>query len=784
MTNHESRPVGPSSGGSFDPSVVDEGSGDELNLRDHLSILVRRRKLIVGSIILGVTLAILANAIMKPVYQASATVELNKASSGALDIGFGGSGLSSMAGGDDLDTDLKTQAQVLKSDALAMTVIEDLNLSAQAPFMDAKHPPVDLSVEANVNPEDRGRLTSIFQSHLRVDSVAGTRLIKVSFRSRDPKQAAVVANAIISSYKKLYLQSHYAAVSEASDWMTKQLSNLKANVEASEKQVTDFEKANGILTIPSETSVPGGQDGGQIHSPVIQKLDDLNNQLTSAETDRIQKEAIYRLASTGNPNVILGMVSSSLGQRSSILSRGGGAQGAQGLETLEARRSDLQVQLAQERAIYGPNNRHLKDMETQLSVIEGQVQDDMKKIVDRAGADLKVAEQTETAIRARFNGAQLEASKLNEKNVQLSILSQESFSRKKLYEDLYTKLQEAGVSAGVKATNITVVDPAFAPSTPVLPKRTPFIAAGILIGAFLGLGAAYGAEAIDTSVVSLPDIEEITGSAVIAVIPDFKRLPSNSKSRGDKSPSNEIEAGQSQAWILAHPKSIAAEAFRALRTSVLLSRPGGTLKTLLVTSSVPAEGKSTVALNLAIAIAQNGKKTVLVEADMRRPTLKTALRGVVGDVGLSSVLSDLVSLDDAILSGVGTPNLDVLPAGPVPPLPAELLSSIQFSELLVELNSRYDFVLIDSPPALILTDAITIASKADAVVWIVRAGAATRPHLVRAAQQISRSRMPFIGFVLNGLDSRIDPYGYSYSYYGYDSKRYGAYYGEDKSSDS
>jgi len=781
MTNHELIPVGSQAAEPSLSPIIDVGSGDDLKLRDIINVWVRRRWLIIGFILLGIVSAVLVIVFTRPVYEATATIEFNKESSGALGLDLS-SGMDSLGlGGGDVQTDLKTEAGVLSSDALAMTVIEKLNLAAQPPFADRKHPAKDLREGDNVSPSDRTHLLRTFQSYFKVELVPDTRLIQVSFRSHNPEQSSAVANAVINSYKEMYLQTHYAAVSEASDWMTQQLSGLKTNVENAEKQLTDFEKENGILTVPTETALPNGgtMEGGQIISPVIQRLNDLNTELTAAETDRVQKEAIYRLAAAGNPDVILGLEGSPLAQGSSIMAMSGGKQDLDSLQGLESKRADLLVTLAQGRAIYGPNNRHLKDVQTQLEAVNSQLQVEMRKITDRAGADLKVSQQTEDAIRGRFNAAQSDAGKLNEKNVQLAILSQEASSQKQLYEDLYTKLQEADISAGMKATNITIVDPANVPFIPVLPKTGLFLLLGVVAGVVLGFGGAHLMDSIDNTVVSLPEIEEITGAAVLAVIPDFKGSTSSKKIRGEKSAQETaLQAERSTAWVISHPTSIVSEAFRVLRTGIFLSRPGGMPRTLLVTSSVPGEGKSTVTFNLAAAIAQNGRKVIILEADMRRPTLKRYL-GVTGDIGLSNVLTDLVPLDDAIIHGVGTANLDILPGGPVPPLPAELLGSVKFDSVLRELRSRYDIVLIDSPPALILTDAIAIALKVDAVIWIVRAGTATRPHLVRAAQQIHRSRLPFIGYVLNGLDSRIDPYGYGYSYYGYDAKRYGAYYGED-----
>lgn len=779
MNNREISTATPEAAESFPYGTVANREDDEFSPRDIINIFVRRRWLILGSIILGSVCAVLLVVFMKPVYQSTATIEFNEDNGGSLGLNLGGS-TSSLLGGEDLDTQLHTEVEVLESDALAMEVIRKLNLNAQPPFVDSTHPYVPLGSPGMESPSERTHLLKVFHSHLKVDLIAGTTLIRTSFRSHNPKQAADIANAIISSYQHMYLQSRYAAVSQASDWMANQLSDLKANVERSERRLTDFEKASGILTLPTETTLPTGEtaEGEEIVSPVIQKLEQLNTELTGAEADRIQKEAIYRLAATGNPDVIRGLIASPLVQGSSLLEQGGENQEPQVLDGLEAKRSDLEIQMAQAEAVYGPNNRHLKDLQTQLNTVDAQVQDEMKKIVDRADADLKVAQKTEGTIRAQLNAEEGEADKLDDKNVQLSILSQEAFSQKKLYEDLYTQLQEADVSAGMKATNITVVDPAFPTSKPVLPKPVLFIVLGLVAGALLGIAAANLLERIDTSVISLPDLEEIAGAAVIAVIPEFNEPWSRGIDDGEKViGATQLEPSQSTAWILAHPNSAASEAFRSLRTGVLLSRPEGAPKVLLITSSVPAEGKSTVAVNLAIAMAQNGAKVVVVEADMRRPTLKRYFH-LRSDTGLSSVLAGAVSLDQAITGGITSANLDVLPAGPVPPLPSELLGSAKFASVLNELRARYDVVLIDSPPALMLTDAISIGSKVDAVLWVVRAGRATRPHLVRAAQQIRRNRLPLVGYVLNGLDRRIDPYGYGY-YYGYKENAYGAYYAKD-----
>jgi capsular exopolysaccharide synthesis family protein len=225
--------------------------------------------------------------------------------------------------------------------------------------------------------------------------------------------------------------------------------------------------------------------------------------------------------------------------------------------------------------------------------------------------------------------------------------------------------------------------------------------------------------------------------------------------------------------MISHPASAAAEAFRALRTTIMLSRAGGGPKTILVTSCAPGEGKTTVVTNLAVAFALHNKNVIIVEADLRRPRINNTIKAS-NAIGLSSVLAGTHTRDEAIVRGVILPSLDILPAGPRPPMPSEILGSAEFDRLLEDLRSRYDIVLIDSPPALLVTDAVSISAKADATIWVVRAGVAVRPQLIRAVHLIERNGMPVIGFVLNRISRATAGYGYGSGYeYEYNSSYYG-----------
>ena len=750
------------------------GAVDAHGLQNLIRILTKRLLWIIGSILLAVLIAAIVTLTTKSVYQATATIELNKDSAGSLDLGLADSAAQQLGSAGDLTTDIQTETAILQGDSLALAVIQKLGLASEDE-KERKYTSEAKDTERGLPLDDaplrRARLLGAFKANLKVKPVRGTRLIQVTYESTDPRQAAQIANALIESYKSQYLQSHYDATSEASDWLTKQLSALKTNVEDSEKKVTDFGKETGILSFQTGDS-KGGGGGEGFHSVVIEKLDALNNQLTVAEGNRIEKEAIYRLAKTGKADVIVGLGNDPMVTQgnSMVFTQGGGVSN---LQALEQQQTQLKLSLADAAINYGPNNRHLKEIQTQIRAFDEPMRLEVQQIIRRAQTDLEVAQQTEDGVRAQFDRQQVAATKLNEKVVEFAVLSQEAASRKRLYEDLYTKLQEANVSAGIKATNITIVDPARSQAAPIRPKPTSNLGLGLLFGVFLGFASAYTIDSFDRTVSDPQEMEELTGRPVVGVIPDLRKPGRAFRApRGKtKLAREETELAPTTIWMLSHPRSNAAEAFRALRTAIMLSRAKAGPKVILITSCIPEEGKTTVSANLGAALAQHDKKVIIVEADMRRAKMKH-LVGTDNEVGLSNVLTGLASWDEAITRGVQLPTLDVLPAGPHPPNPSEILGSTAFDELLQHLRAHYDFILIDSPPALLVTDPVLISAKVDATVWVVRAGLVTRPQLVRARHLIELNGMPVIGLVINRMSSDGAGYGYEY---------YGAYYGEEKS---
>ena len=332
--------LGGSTGAPIHHQFADAGA-----LQNLIRLWTKRSRWIIGSILICLLLALAVTLMMKPTYEATATIELNKSSSGSLDLGVGDA-LSQQftSDADSLQIDLQTETTILKGDSLALAVIQQLDLASKEPFAERdggdRNPEKGLPLEEA--PKTRTRLLRIFKSHLAAKPIHGTRLITVTYESHDAKQAAQIANAIIDSYKSQYLQSHYEATSEASNWLTKQLSQLKTNVEDSEKKLTDFQKETGILSLDMMTPAGSGESnnsGGGIHSVVIQKLDALNAELTEAEANRIEKEAIYHLAQSGNEEVVVGLANDPLAvqSKSLVLTQGGGISN---LQELRGQRSD------------------------------------------------------------------------------------------------------------------------------------------------------------------------------------------------------------------------------------------------------------------------------------------------------------------------------------------------------------------------------------------------------------------------------------------------------------
>ena len=776
-SDHGSHSILLQAGNSLPPTWNDE---QDESLNEVFRVLRKRKSIIIGCLVATVAIAGLACILITKKYKASATVELNKDSS-AFETSVSSTLANALSGSNDLKTELQTASTIMQSPSVVIAVIEKLNLRSSEDFQNrpkaagkAQSVQNSESIPLDQAPAIRDPLVQRFKKNLKVEAVPDTRLLTITYTSRNPQQAALVANTIVEEYKRQYLHSHYASVQDASEWLTDQLSGLKEKVQSSEKRLADFQRQTGILGFdqltsgaPAKGSVGGG--GGGFMNPALDKFSALNHQLTSAEVNRVTKEAIYKLAQTRDPNVVAGLANSPLvvDGTSAVVVQGGGLGM---LATLQQQQNALKVEYADAVTKYGPKNPRLLDFTNRIAEVDVQIKQELKNIAERARNDYELSRKVEDGIRHQFELQQQQANRINDQATQFQILWQEAASNQALYQDLYTKLQEANVSAGVKASNITIADPARAPFAPVIPNIPLFLAVGVGAGLFLGVSGAFLRENIDRSVVASSQVESITHSVVLGMVPDFSTPALHRYGYGARKKREEQIAVNA---IFAANSSI-AESFQSLRTSILLSRAGAPPKLISITSAIAGEGKTTVSTNLAAAFASHGSRVLLIDGDMRKSRLARSMNMDKG-VGLSNVLTGTLPFDDAVVDFPGVSNLSLMIAGPRPPTPAELLGSERFTKLLDTASERYDFVFVDTPPAVLVTDAVLISPKMDGTICVVRAGVTTRPLLYRVSELLRRSKCHFLGFALNAVQTGSADY---YHYYGYHGN--GDYYDEAK----
>lgn len=698
-------------------------------------VLRKRKWAILATLVVVVTLATIVSLRTRPIYDAFAKIEINQPNSDAL-LGFKdvGAGVSPDYYSDS-QFELATQVNILQSGTIALQVIKALNLDSGASETTGK--------PAIAKPPDRSkeaRQISRFQASLHVISLPDTRLVEIRYSSPDPQMAATIANTLVQTFIEENIKAKFDSTMQASEWLSNQLGDLQLKVETSQEKILRYQRENGMLGVDEKQNI------------ITAKLDELNREFTAAESDRIQKESQYQQTISGNAELLDNSDKDSL------------------IGKLRSQEADLKMQYAQLNSQFGDSYPKVIELKEQLRQLQENIQAEVKKMGARAATQYQAALHHETLLRAAFEAQKEEANKLNEKAVDYNILKRDYETNRKLYEELLEKLKQAGVSAGLKSSNIRVVDAARVPDSPASPNIPRNIELSLLLGTLGGIGLAFVLEALDTTVRTPEQVE------IVSALPSLGIIPLSLSLNGAKPFLTGRSAATGMELITyKRPQSQIAESFRSLRTSILLSgsldsRP----RVLLITSALPKEGKSSTSVNLAIVLAQKGSRVLLVDADMRRPTLHKVLR-VSRDIGLSSILDEKSSPEDAVLATPDFPNLFILPAGPSPSNPVELLDSERLRGLIKQWRSQYDFVIVDSPPALSVTDAVVLSPEVDAVILVVRSGQTTKDAVRRTRDTLYQVNATIMGIVVNAVDLR-SPDLYYYYYY---SKRVNGYYNDE-----
>jgi capsular exopolysaccharide synthesis family protein len=705
------------------------------SLWDYWPILLRYRWMILSAMIVALAVGAVVALSTQPTYEAVGRIVINREDADVAGLKSADANASESA--DDYMVSMDTQTHVLESDAIAKLVIAKLALDANPAFAGKGASPAASSSGAGelreIDSRREAGLVGKFHHSLQISSIPRTRLLEIRFSSSDPVLAAKVVNAVIDTYIEQNYKTHLEATTRTSDWLTAQLSELQMKVEQSQEKLVQYQKEHGILGIDDKENI------------VTSKLDELNRQLTSAEGDRMQKESVYRLATSGDPDLL-----SNLDSASPVIK-------------LRSQEADLHRQLAEASAKFQPTYPKVVELHDELAAVQADIKVEVARIAEKYQKDYMAALGREKLLRSSLENQKNEENKLNESAIEYSLLKRDVDSNRQLYEGLLQKLKEAGVMTGLRSSNVRIVDPASAPITPSSPNVPRSLLMSLMVGLAGGVSLAFVLESRDNTVHSLEQAHLITALPSLAVIPlasgPNRGIPKGS--RGARSLPAEACAK--------NPKSQIAEAYRALRSSILLSRTGQAAKVIMVTSALPQEGKTTTSVNLGVVLAQHDAKVLLIEGDLRRSGISTIF-GLESKIGLSTILGgENIDPNSAIQAVPDVPNLSLLPAGPVPTNPAVMLGSSRMRELLQSVSSQYDYVIVDTPPVLSVTDAVLVSKLADSSVLVIRAGATSKSALRRVCAILSHVDARIIGMVLNAAD----PHEPDHYYYG---RRYRDYY--------
>lgn len=709
----------------IDPQAFSTAVTDT-TLSEALITLRKRRLVLITCILLGLLYGIYKAETQPRMFEAFGRIQVRFGSSNEYRVnavqGFSGDTASRML----------SEVAILQSDTLMLTVARAMDLANNPDFLGGKAPVSRASLD---DPGVRQDTVHRLQSNLHINLVPKTDIIRISYSSLSPKLAADIVNKVIAAYIQRSYETRFASTQRVSNWLSSQLDDLKQQVQTSQEQLMDLQKRLGIL----------GFDAN--HSQINSSLEQLSKAANDARIARIIAESRYRMLNGMDPNAIEG----------SIETTPGIAPGTPNM--LRGQFATAQAAYAQMESRLGPNHPQAKAAKAQLDELARQIDSEQQRLLLQAKQNYLAARSNEDQTTATLEAQKSDAYRLRDDLVEYTLRQREFESNRNLYEGLLQRLRTAGVQAGLESLEIDVVDQAMLPSAPVLKPQSTIILTMLFFGLLAGIILAFLLESLDTGLRSVAEIENVTELPSLAIIPRARRAAADQSN---------LSTAERNVSSLSQPKSQFAEAFRSLRTALLLSTTEHPPKFILLTSATPSEGKTTAASNLACILAQGNARVLLIDADLRRPNVHHRF-GLNGRIGLTTLLTGATTLKETVQRVSEVPNLDVLVSGPVPPFPTEMLSSEAMARLLEHCDEIYTHIVIDSPPILSVTDAVILARESDAVVLVVRHGKSSKHVVRRARDLLLRSGAPIIGIVLNAVDMSSPEY---YGYYGYSGYSY------------
>ncbi|MBS1808838.1 MAG: polysaccharide biosynthesis tyrosine autokinase [Acidobacteria bacterium] len=750
----------------------EESKESSFDVRD-LWHLVRRRKWLVLTIITIVTTIVAIQMYRaKSYYQAQAMIEIGKESSTIVRDGIA-------IQDNDFDpyyqVNIKTKMLMLTSRSLLEDVVVNLKLDQNPKFLDTTKKtwfgsspqkpnvaeplpsalPPDIDNQVVIRPPaESARLApfvSVIEDNLNVQQVRETRAVTLAFTHTEPQLASQVANEITRIFMDRNYQTKIGNLKGTEDWLKTSIRKIKSELEQAQESLSRYTRDHNIVSLDSKNG------NTTLTTATLAQYQDA---LTKSEAERIKAESLYEEVKNGNVAKLPAEFDRSTSK----------------LLTLQKELSDAKTKEAALDARFGPDNPQVQEVKNQINELEGQIKVGTRALEDKFKSDAERALRESNRIKAERDKAKSEAVRENQSDIKLNTLKDDVEQKQKLYNDLINSNQQAELKLKESSSNIKVIEPAQVPNWPAGPRRLLSILLAFFLSTAVAVGLAFFLEYLDNTIKTVEDVERYAQLPALGVIPaiatstSLKKLPS-------KVEQEEIAAANGLALPSASlatqlmtldNQSTVAEAYRALRTSVLLSSAGHPPKTILVTSGRPGEGKTTTAVNTAISLAQLGASVLIIDCDLRRPKVHKVF-GISHVHGLSTYLSRDAELN-ALIHALPIPNLSLLPCGPTPPNPAELISSEKMREMLSLLTEQFDHIIIDSPPLINVTDPVILSTMVDGVIMVVQAGRSTRDVVRRASQELTGVGAKVFGVVLNNVNLQregYDEYYYQRYYSGY-----------------
>jgi succinoglycan biosynthesis transport protein ExoP len=704
----------------------------ETSLSEALRTLRKRLWLLILAVVLGASYGSYKALTQPKLYEATSTIQVQNGSSAQYRLE------QSFDYSDDSQTRMNTEVLILKSDTLLTSVATQMDLANNPDFSGPPGP----TRRSMSDPRVHAAVIGALQGGLSVTVIPHTEMMQISFSSLSPKLSADIVNRVVLEYVQRAFKAPVERTNNVSDWLSTQLDALKLQVEREQQQMMDLERKMGVM----------GYDSN--HNEVETSLDELLTAEGGAKIARINAESHYRMIAAMDPNTI---------DESIEMAPGTMPGGFLALRTQLAAAKSNYAELTSDSAKgLGPNHPEVKSVQATINELTKAIAAEQNRLEVQSKEAYLASKAAEDKIEQELNSKKAEAYKQGDDLVQFTVLQREYEQDRTLYEGLEQRLETAKVESGLGATEVDTVDKALPPVNPTLRSPSTIIVTNTIFFLLGAIVIAFILESLDNGLHDLQEIERLMEMPSLAIVPKAKRTSAEQTSS--------MSPAQRNINVLTQPKSQFTEAFRSLRTSLLLSSAGKPPKFILITSATPSEGKTTAACNLACVLSQGEARVLLIDADLRRPNVHHRF-GLTGKVGLTTLLAGTSNLAESLQRIPEAPNLDILPSGPVPPFPTEMLSSAAMAALLKTVGDQYTYVIIDSPPILSVTDAAILGRQVDAVVLVIRHSKAGKSVLRRARDLMIRSGAPVAGLLLNAVDLNSPEY---YGYYGYTGYSYGS----------